>query len=46
MFFPPVAPPDNELKEEEREDDEGPLLTSSVLELSISGLIEARELER
>lgn len=45
MCFPPVAAPARELREEERED-EGVARTSSVLELSVSGVIEASEPER
>lgn len=45
MFFPPVAPPDKELIEDER-DDECAFLTSSVLELRFIGLIDATEHER
>lgn len=46
MFFPRDAPPPaNEVSEDEREE-EGPALTSSVLELSVRGLMEATDPER
>lgn len=45
MFFPFVTAPVKELSEVERAE-EGPALKSSLLELTIKGLIDATELDR